>query len=331
MENPSQISCSGNCLVHLHSAAGKAWMYRHACPIPQYVGPDGIPRFLVVNRNNEEVFLSAHEIRTLFFLISIASIERLFGSPVPNLMAIIPSNINPVQYHSQLSAAADDAGARIVLSIQRSVLAASYYESITPGCRTVLVFEFGGHILEISLLTEDPCLNIRASVSDMGCPLFKHVVSVLPMTLGNAFTSDADSLHKIRNVCERAKEALCLGSRTVVITFERLGRETRIPIDREWLVRMNLNHLRSGIMRCLMEAGVRRDTVDEVVLAGASSNMPAVRSVLLEFFQEQTFRCSIDPANLIEVSSLKCMDIVSNALNIPVVRFQALNLGLYSL
>ncbi|PKU60307.1 hypothetical protein MA16_Dca027779 [Dendrobium catenatum] len=94
---------------------------------------------------------------------------------------------------------------------------------------------------------------------------------------------------------------------------------------------MNLDHLRSGIMRCLMEAGVRREAVDEVVLAGASNNIPAVRSVLLEFFQRQTFRCSVDPANLIDESSMKCMDIVSNALNIPVVGLQCFNLGIYSL
>ncbi|KAL0916167.1 hypothetical protein M5K25_013658 [Dendrobium thyrsiflorum] len=331
MEPPSQISCSGNCLVHLHSDAGKAWFQRH-CPFPQYLGPDGIPRFLVIRGNNERKFLSAHEIHTFQFRSNIATYERLYGIRVQNVGAIIPASINPRQYQSQLSAAAADAGVCIVLFIERSVLAASYYKSLsTPGHRTALVFELGHHFLEISLLTDDRGLNVKAAVSDMGCPLFNHVVSALSLRHGNGFTSDVDSFLKIRMECERAKDALCLGSGTVEVKFNLLGRETRMPINREWLVRLNLDHLRSGIMRCLMEAGVRREAVNEVVLAGASSNIPAVRRVLHEFFQRQPFRCNIDPAHLIELSSRKCMGIVSTTLNSPVIALHAFNLGLHSL
>ncbi|KAL0916168.1 hypothetical protein M5K25_013659 [Dendrobium thyrsiflorum] len=139
------------------------------------------------------------------------------------------------------------------------------------------------------------------------------MVSVLPWSFGIGFSFDADSLRHIRTECERAKDALYLGSGTAEVKIQRLGMEVRTSINREWLVQMNLDHLRSGILRCLTEAGVRQDAVDEVVLAGASSTIPAVLRVLLEFFQRQLIRFDIDLANLMSLSN------VANTLNIPVV------------
>ncbi|KAI0504091.1 hypothetical protein KFK09_015038 [Dendrobium nobile] len=332
MEPPARISCSGNCLIHLHSAAGKAWLQQHSCPFQQHVGPDGFTRFRVPTANNEPTFLSAYEIFTSLFQRQIAALERLNGQRVQNIVALIPATINSRSYLSELSTIAAAAGVRIVHSIQRSVLAASAYRSLrTPGRRTILVFEFGGQFLEISLLTEDRGLNIMAAVSELGCPLMNYLVSAVPWSFG--IDSECDSLFLLytRLECERAKNALCLGSATVEIKIEQLGMETRTSINREWLVQMNLNHLRSGIMRCLTEAGVRKEAVDEVVLAGASCNIPEVRGVLLEFFHWDKFRCSIDPANLMSLSSQQFINNFSSTFNIPVVILEGLNLGLYAL
>ncbi|XP_020701865.2 heat shock 70 kDa protein 3-like [Dendrobium catenatum] len=332
MEPPAQISCSGNCLVHLHSASGKAWLQRHYCPFQRHVGPDGISRFWVSIGNNEATYLSAHEILTSHFQSQIATFERLHGQRVQNIVVLIPASSKPRRYQSRLSAIAAAAGVRIVHSIQRSVLAASAYRSLsTTGRRTVLVFELGGQFLEISLLTEDQDrgLNIMAAVSDMYCPLFNHMVSELPLSFGDDF--DAVFLHNIQTECERAKDALCLGSATAEVKIEEQGMEMRQLVEREWLVQMNLERLRSEIMRCLREARVSREAVDEVVLAGASSNIPEVRRVLLEFFQEHKLRYSIDPANLMSLSSQQYMNNISSTLNIPVAIFEGLNLGLHAL
>ncbi|KAI0504453.1 hypothetical protein KFK09_015406 [Dendrobium nobile] len=333
MEPPAQTSCSGNCLLHLHSAAGEAWLQRHYCPFQQHVGSDGISRFWVSIGNNEPTYLSAHEILTSYFQSQIATFERLHGQRVQNIVGLIPASSNPSQYQSQLSAIAAAAGVRIDHFIQRSVLAASVYGSLsTPGRRTVLVFELGGQFLEISLLStedQDQDLNIMAAVSDLGCPLFNYMVAEFPSSFGNDF--DAVFLHNIRTECERAKDALCLGSAIGEVKIERLGMEMRQLVDRGWLVEINLKLLRSGIMRCLREAGVEKEDVDEVVLAGASCNIPAVRRVLLEFFQEQKFRCSIDPANLMSLSSQRYINNFSSIFDNPVAILEVLNLGLYSL
>ncbi|KAI0504149.1 hypothetical protein KFK09_015097 [Dendrobium nobile] len=334
MEPPARTFCSGNCLVHLHSAAGEAWLQWHSCPFQQHVGRDGITRFRVPTGNNDATFLSAKEIYTSHFQSQIADFESHHGQRVQNIVAIIPACINPRKYQSKVSTIAAAAGVRIVQSIQRSVLAASAYRPLsTPGRRTVLVFELGGRFLEISLLTEDRGrgLNIMAAVSDLGCPLLNHMVSEVPWIYNSDLECDAVFLSYMQTECERAKDALCLGLATVDVKIEIPGMETRKSIDWEWLVQMNLNHLRSGIMRCLTEAGVRKEDVDEVVLAGPSSNIPEVRGVLLEFFQEQKFRCSIDPASLMFLSSQSWSNNISSRLNIPVTIFEGLNLGLQAL
>ncbi|PKU65865.1 ribosome-associated molecular chaperone SSB1-like [Dendrobium catenatum] len=168
-----------------------------------------------------------------------------------------------------------------------------------------------------------------AAVSDLGCPLFNYMVSVLHSSFGNDL--DAVFLHNIRTECERAKDALCLGSAMGEFKIERLGMEMRQLVDRGWVVEINLKLLRTGIMRCLRDAGLEKEEVDEVVLAGASCNIPAVRRVLLEFFQEQKFRCSIDPANLMSFSSQRYINNFSSVFDNPVAILEGLNLGLYAL
>ncbi|PKU65142.1 heat shock cognate 70 kDa protein 2-like [Dendrobium catenatum] len=330
MDPPAQIPCSGNCLVHLHSFSGHAWLLRRICPFLQYPGPLGIPHFLITQTNNQAILLSHIEIITLHFLLKKATIEGL-GLPARHIVAILPASSNTTHFQTQLSAGASGAAMRILFFMARPVLAASYYQSLTPGHRTVLVFELGVEIFEVSLLTEDENLKVKAAVSDLGCPLFNFMASELPRCIGIDITGDASGLLRIREACERAKNALCLGSGTADVMFERLGSKVSMQINREWLVWLNLNHLHRGIMRCLMEGGVRREAVHEIVLAGASTNIPEVRQVLRQCFRRQPFRCDIDPENIVELSAMQYVNDVSARYNIPLFGLRLFNFGLYSI
>ncbi|KAL0916169.1 hypothetical protein M5K25_013660 [Dendrobium thyrsiflorum] len=322
--------CPGNCLVHLHSAASKDWFLRRLNPFKRYVSPDGTRYFVLTQTNNEQKLLSPSEVSTVHFLKKIADLERTGGCRIDNIIFILPASCNSPQYQSQVSDAAEAAGAHVLLFIERPVLAAAYYDSFSDGQKSVLVFELDGRILEISLITVDLDLNVKAAVSDFGCPLFNVLLSKLSSKLEFDFTSDVDALIDIRTECERAKKVLCLGSDSVELKFERQGREVIETISRASLVEMNLNLLRSGVMKCLMEAGVEQDAVDEVVLAGASTNIPEVRQVLREFFHKQPLRCEIDPANLIKLSVLQYLDILSDLAGVAVVGVNIADRGVFS-
>ncbi|KAH0459581.1 hypothetical protein IEQ34_012395 [Dendrobium chrysotoxum] len=303
MEPPAQIPCSGNCLVHLHSLSGLVWLLRRICTFQQYRGPDGIPRFPFTQN------ASATQPKT-----------SLSSSPPTATPPAINHNYPPAPLVPECGFSFSSKGRFLPPPIT----------NLTPGHRTVLVFELDVPNFEISLLTEDENLKVKAAVSHLGCPLFNYMVSELPRRLGIDISGDASALLRIREACERAKDAICLGSGAVDIKFEQQGREVAIPINREVLARMNLNHLHRGIMRCLMEAGVRREAVDEIVLAGASTNIPEVREVLREFFERQPFRCDIDPANLMDLCTLQYLKNVSARYNnIPM--FSLRDLGLFSL
>ncbi|KAL0916170.1 hypothetical protein M5K25_013661 [Dendrobium thyrsiflorum] len=68
--------CPGNCLVHLHSVAGKDWLLRRNSSLKSYTSPDGIPRFVVRQDNNEPIILSAADISAMHFLHKKFAIER---------------------------------------------------------------------------------------------------------------------------------------------------------------------------------------------------------------------------------------------------------------
>ncbi|KAI0504098.1 hypothetical protein KFK09_015045 [Dendrobium nobile] len=327
MEPPAQIRRSGNCLVHLHSFSGNVWLVRRIYTLWQHLFPDGIIRFPFTRPNHSPTFLSLIDILNLHFQDRKAAMERL-GHTAQNFVAIIPASSNNPRYRYQLSAGATAAGMHIHFFIEAPVLAASYYESLTPGHRTVLVFDLDVHIFEVSLLEN---LKVKAAVSDLGCPLLNYMVSEIQRKLGIDISGDATALRCIGQSCERAKDSICSGMAGVDLEFEQQGRKVPIRITRERLVVLNLRHLHIGIMRCLMEAGVRREAVDEIVLAGASATKPEVLEVLRQCFERQIFRCNIDPAKLIELSAMQYLRKVSMFKNIPMFGLRIVQSGIFTL
>ncbi|XP_020701891.2 endoplasmic reticulum chaperone BiP [Dendrobium catenatum] len=323
--------CPDNCVVHLHSAAGKDWFLRRLYPFRRYVSPEGTRYYVTTQADNEQKLLTPAQVSTVHFKEKKADMESITGCGVDNIIFILPASSNTPVYQSQVSDAAAAAGAHPLFFIERPVLAAAYYDdSLRPEPKTVLVFELGDRILEISLITKDLDLIVKAAVSDLGCPLFHVMLSELSSKLEFDFTSDVKALIGIRTECERAKNILCLGSDSVELKFDLQGREVIETLSRASLVEMNLNLLRSGIMRCLTEAGIEKEAVDEVVLAGASSNIPEVRQVLREFFHMQPFRCETDPANVIQLSAQKYVRILSDLTGLRVVGFHIADLGVFS-
>ncbi|XP_020701869.1 ribosome-associated molecular chaperone SSB1-like [Dendrobium catenatum] len=325
------MNCSpNNCVVHLHSAAGKDWFLRRLYPFRRHVSPDGTRYYVMTQADNKQKLLTPAQVSTVHFKEKKADMESNTGCRVDNILFILPASSNSPQYQSQVSDAAAAAGAHVLLFIERPVLAAAYYNSLSPEPKTVLVFELDGRILEISLINVDLDLIVKAAVSDLGCPLFHVLLTELSSKLEFDFTSDVKALIDIRMKCERAKNVLCMGSDSVELKFERQGREVIGTLSRGSLVEMNLNLLRSGIMRCLMDARVEKEAVDEVVLAGASTNIPEVRQVLREFFHWQPFRCETDPANVIQLSALEYVRILSDLTDLRVVGIHIADLGVFS-
>ncbi|KAI0504090.1 hypothetical protein KFK09_015037 [Dendrobium nobile] len=323
--------CPDNCVVHLHSAAGKDWFLRRMYPFKRYVSPEGTRYYVMTQADNEQKLLTPAQVSTVHFKEKKADMKSITGCGVDNILFILPASSNTPQYRSQVSdAAAAAAGAQTLFFIERPVLAAAYYDSLSPEPKTVLVFELGDRILEISLINVDLDLIVKAAVSDLGCPLFHVMLSELSSKLEFDFTSDVKALIGIRTECERAKNVLCLGSDSVELKFDLQGRQVIETLSRASLVEMNLNLLRSGIIRCLTEAGVEKEAVDEVVLAGASTNIPEVRHVLREFFHMQPFRCETDPANVIQLSAQKYVRILSDLTGLRVVGIHIADLGVFS-
>ncbi|KAI0504092.1 hypothetical protein KFK09_015039 [Dendrobium nobile] len=318
--------CSDNCIVHLHSVASKHWLIRRMNPYRSYVSPDGT-RYVITQADNEQILLTPAQVSALRFKKKKDELDRITGGGVDNILFILPASSNSPQFKSRVSDAAAAAGAHALLFIERPVLAAAQYDSLGPKPKTVLVFELSDCILEISLINVDLDLIVMATVSDLGCPLFHVLLSELSSNLEFDFNRDVEVLIDLYKKCERAKNVLCMGSDSVEIKFERQGREVIETLSRASLVEMNLNHLRSGIMSCLMEAGVEQEAVDEVVLVGAFTNIPEVLQVLREFFHKQPFRCEIEPAHVIHLSALKYKSILSDLTGVPMAGMHIADFG----
>jgi len=76
------------------------------------------------------------------------------------------------------------------------------------------------------------------------------------------------------------------------------GEDFSMHLTRDKFIQINKKHLDKImpiILNCLKTAGLSKDQIDNVVVSGGSTNIPAVKEMLVECFGADKLRNTIDP------------------------------------
>ncbi|BBH69857.1 hypothetical protein ACTI_65420 [Actinoplanes sp. OR16] len=164
---------------------------------------------------------------------------------------------------------------------------------ITPG-ETVAVYDLGGSSFDVAVLRRDPdgftLLGAPEGVDQLGGgdfdeAVYAHVLSTLD---GVDFDDPeaAAALARLRRDCVEAKESLSFDTE-VTVPVALPGRHTRIRISRatfESLITLPIRDTVDATRRALRSAGIQPDSLAGILLAGGSSKIPLVASVLNDAF-----------------------------------------------
>ncbi len=196
--------------------------------------------------------------------------------------------------------------------------AAALGHTITEPGATVLIIDFGGGTLDLSLvrlptartktgrqlLAVPKNANERAQViakagialggSDIDQWLLQEVLRrehLLPETLGTSYAP-------LLSACEQAKIVLSKSQETTVQFTGNTGHETVISFTRddlEALLRQNglftaLTQVLEKVMGLAAQKGVYREDIQHVLLVGGTSLIPSVQQTLDEYFRNITKR-----------------------------------------
>ncbi len=225
--------------------------------------------------------------------------ERFFGVPVTKAVVTVPAYFNDAQRQATKDAGRI-AGLDVLRLVNEPTAAALAYGLDKNRDGLIAVYDFGGGTFDISILKlHEGIFEVVATGGDThlgGDDIDNLLIAIaLDDIAGDAELGAGDLARKptgeflqaVRKAVIEAKIALSsAGSARLVIdlpTGKQYLREiTRAQFDE--LIASVIRRTSAPVKQALKDAGVKPDQIDEVVLVGGSTRIPAVRALVDELF-----------------------------------------------
>jgi molecular chaperone DnaK len=229
--------------------------------------------------------------------------ERELGQPVTRAVVTVPAHFNDAQRQATRDAGTI-AGLDIVRILNEPTAAALAYgvHRAGTGRRVVAVFDLGGGTFDISLMAvENDLFEVLATSGDSalgGDDWDRRIVERLADEIFDAHRLDVTSvpvsLGRLREAAEQAKRDLSGQSETVLRLPYLAQTDDGRPLNIERTLRRDeLEAMTSDLTerlaipcrRALADAGLSPGQVDQVLLVGGMTRMPAVQALVEEVFE----------------------------------------------
>ena len=225
--------------------------------------------------------------------------ETYLGEDVTEAIVTVPAYFDAAQRQ-----ATKDAGAIAGLDVKRILneptAAALAYGLETKDAQTIAVYDLGGGTFDISVLEiSEGVFNVRATGGDTHLGGEDFDIRIIDM-LADEFKKtneielreDRMALQRLREAAEKAKHELSSSLKTEInIPFISTGSDGPLHLERSF-TRSDLDILCSDLIErtidacrvVLKDSGLKESAIDEVVLVGGMTRMPAVQKAVKEFF-----------------------------------------------
>jgi len=246
--------------------------------------------------------------------------EDHFGEVVPRVVITVPAYFDDAQRQATKDAG-KIAGLDVLRIINEPTAAALAYglESREEG--VIAVYDFGGGTFDVSLLrirggvfeVMATCGDTYLGGDDIDHILVAHVADELRTEHGFDLRGHAEAYETVRTAVIEGKKAL--SSETEVEIHCRIP---GLDLDYRWnLARSTFEEMIGEVVertlvpcrQAIMDAGVGVDEIDEVVLVGGSTRIPAVRKAVQGLFQKEP-HTDLDPDEVVAIGAAIQADVL---------------------
>ena len=243
-----------------------------------------------------------------------ADAEKYLGEPITEAVITVPAYFNDAQRQ-----ATKDAGRIAGLDVKRIVneptaSALAYGLDKQDKEQKVLVFDLGGGTFDVSLLDlADGVFEVLATNGDNhlgGDDWDQRVIDWMADKFqsenGVDLRKDPMALQRLKEAAENAKKELSAARQAVInlpfITMNQSGplhlNYTLTRAEFEKITRDLLERCKAPVTKALNDAGVSLSEVDEVILVGGSTRMPAVQELVKNMTGKQP-NMSVNPDEVV--------------------------------
>jgi molecular chaperone DnaK len=276
-------------------------------------GPNGEARFEVRGKQYSPEEISALVLRKL-----VDDASKFLGERVKEAVITVPAYFNDAQRNATKDAGRI-AGLDVLRIINEPTAAALAYGLDKKGHETVLVFDLGGGTFDVSLLdVGDGVVEVRATAGDShlgGDDFDRRLVDYLADEFQREnnidLRKDPQALQRLFEAAEKAKVELSSVTQTQVnlpfVTADANGpKHLTMTINRskfEELTHDLVERTMGPVKQAMSDAKVTANDIDEVILVGGSTRIPAVQALVRRLTGGKDPNMSVNPDEVVALGA----------------------------
>jgi molecular chaperone DnaK len=243
--------------------------------------------------------------------------EAYLGEEVTEAVVTVPAYFNDSQRQATKDAGTI-AGLNVLRIINEPTASSLAYGMDKENEEVVAVFDLGGGTFDISILEiGEGTFQVRSTAGDthLGGDDFDNVIvdwmrDEFNKLEGIDLRQDRSATQRLREASERAKQELSTVLQTELnlpfITADASGpKHLTMSLTRsklEQLVEDLIHRTEKPCLQAIEDAGLTTDQIDEVILVGGQSRMPAIQEKVKEIFGKDANR-TINPDEAVSVGA----------------------------
>jgi molecular chaperone DnaK len=305
-------------------------------------GPDDVVRFDVKGKPYSPEEISAQILRKLA-----DDAAKFLGEKVTQAVITVPAYFNDAQ-RTATKDAGRIAGLDVLRIINEPTAAALAYGLDKKGHETVLVFDLGGGTFDVSILdVGDGVVEVRATAGDTHLGgddfdrrLVDHLAEDFKREQGIDLRNDPQALQRLFEAAEKAKVELSSVTQTQVslpfVTADASGpKHLTSTVTRSTFEQITsdlVERCLEPVERAMSDAKVSANDLDEVILVGGSTRIPAVQALVRRLTGGKDPNMTVNPDEVVALgAAIQAAVLTGEGPDVLLLDVTPLSLGLETL
>jgi len=261
--------------------------------------------------------MSPSEISAMILTKMKETAEDFLGSTVSQAVITVPAYFNDAQRQATKDAG-KIAGLEVLRIINEPTAAALAYGMNKEDGKTIAVYDLGGGTFDVSILEiGDGVFEVKSTNGDtflggedFDMHIVEHFNAEFKKDTGIDLKGDKLALQRLREEAEKAKKELSTATTYEVnlpfITADASGpKHLNMKLTRaklETLVGALIKRTIAPCKKALADAGLKAANIDEIVLVGGMTRMPAVQEAVTKFFGKEPHK-GVNPDEVVAMGA----------------------------